>query len=59
MNIARGYDINEADGLTNSLMTQVGADVACDVLTELRRGFEVQKTLAAINHEQAPQSSRH
>jgi len=59
MNIAKGYALDEADGLTNSLMTQFGADVACDVITEFRRGFEVQKTLAAINQRKIAQSVQH
>lgn len=59
MNIAKGYSINEADGLTNLLMSTVGADTACDVITELRRGWEVEKTLAAINQQKIAQSVQH
>ncbi len=59
MNISKGYAVEEGDGLTNRLMTQFGADTACDVLTELRRGFEVEKTLSAIRQEKIARSIRH
>jgi hypothetical protein len=48
--------VDEADGLTNMLMAEYGADVALDTLHELRVGWEVEKTLAAINQRRIAQS---
>lgn len=52
-------DIKESDGLTNLLMSQFGADTACDVITEFRRGWEVEKSLAAIRQRKLAQSVQH
>lgn len=51
--------VDEADGLTSSLMAQFGPDVACDVIGEFRVGWEVQKTLAAINQRKIAESVKH
>ncbi len=46
VSISEGYNLDEGDSLTNTLIRSVGPDVAGMVITEFRRGWEMEKVLA-------------
>ena len=59
MYVKRGYQFNEADGLTNSLINGYGAKTAGDVIAELRLGHYRDRYMAAINQRQIAQRFQH